>query len=493
MQEVRRIESSRYNTQVNYDNDFHSKSREFGKDITNAFIGVRNSLEQNQLKNSQINTKQAKLGDFKNFLNEAKPQPNKKHPSQMLLTNHINPLSQSVNLNSTGNRFGLAPKQTQNAPNLKKNLKKQSLVSTNSNNGFSSNTDNLVDKSHMEIDCLQTEESEKTQLHTSRDNYAFVPDLNSNQEKFENSSLSLNHTKSFNSQFNNLILASNNNKKPFESENKAKYNIQEVPEYIHSIFLHIKESEKLNPHFYPMAGYMKRVQFDINEKMRAILLDWLVEVHLKFKLLPETFFLTINLIDRYLNKKAIHRTKLQLVGVTSMLIACKYEEIYAPEVKDFVFITDKAYTHKEVLDMELEILSTLQFDVTLPSPLRFLEMYHHFIQYDPLVYNFMLFLLDLSIVDYKMIRYKASLLAAAVAYVASKLLHKEKICYNESIDIDIEKLYELSGYSEEEIKECAKEVCLIYDYIDKSGLLAIKKKYSLSKYAEVSKIKFGKN
>lgn len=86
--------------------------------------------------------------------------------------------------------------------------------------------------------------------------------------------------------------------------------------------------------------------------MRAILIDWLIEVHLKFKLLPETLFLTINLIDRYLEKTVIPRTKLQLVGVTSMLISSKYEEIYAPEVRDFVYITDKAYSKEEILAME---------------------------------------------------------------------------------------------------------------------------------------------
>lgn len=73
-------------------------------------------------------------------------------------------------------------------------------------------------------------------------------------------------------------------------------------------------------------------QADINEKMRAILIDWLVEVHLKFKLVPETLYLTVNLIDRYLERVEVMRDKLQLVGVTAMLIASKYEEIYAPEV-----------------------------------------------------------------------------------------------------------------------------------------------------------------
>ena len=84
--------------------------------------------------------------------------------------------------------------------------------------------------------------------------------------------------------------------------------------------------------------------------MRAILVDWIIEVHLKFKLLPETLFITINLIDRYLSIVSIKRNSLQLVGVTAMFIASKYEEIYAPEVRDFVYITDNAYSKTEIFE-----------------------------------------------------------------------------------------------------------------------------------------------
>lgn len=97
--------------------------------------------------------------------------------------------------------------------------------------------------------------------------------------------------------------------------------------------------------------------------MRAILVDWLVDVHLKFKLLAETLFLTVNLIDRYLSVKQVQRSRLQLVGVSAMLITTKYEEIYPPTVKDFVYITDNAYTKDEVLEMECDILQTLDFDI----------------------------------------------------------------------------------------------------------------------------------
>lgn len=83
--------------------------------------------------------------------------------------------------------------------------------------------------------------------------------------------------------------------------------------------------------------------------MRSILVDWLIDVHLKFKLQSETLYLTINLIDRYLAKNTILRNKLQLVGVSCLFIASKYEEIYAPELKDFVYVCDNAYTKEEIL------------------------------------------------------------------------------------------------------------------------------------------------
>ena len=80
-------------------------------------------------------------------------------------------------------------------------------------------------------------------------------------------------------------------------------------------------------------------------------------------------------MDRFLQVEvgSVSRNKLQLVGVSAMLIAAKYEEIYAPEVKDFVYITDRAYTEKEILKMEIRILATLNFDLGRPLPPHFLR------------------------------------------------------------------------------------------------------------------------
>ena len=78
--------------------------------------------------------------------------------------------------------------------------------------------------------------------------------------------------------------------------------------------------------------------------MRAILVDWLVDVHLKFKLVPETLFLAVNFIDRFIERKVVPKERLQLLGSTAMFVACKYEEIYPPELADFVFICDNLYS-----------------------------------------------------------------------------------------------------------------------------------------------------
>ena len=98
----------------------------------------------------------------------------------------------------------------------------------------------------------------------------------------------------------------------------------------------------------PNTLYMEQLQRDINQTMRSILIDWLVEVAEEYKLIPDTLFLAVTLIDRFLSTYACDRVMLQLVGVTCMLIAAKYEEIYAPQVDDFCYITDNSYQHNQV-------------------------------------------------------------------------------------------------------------------------------------------------
>jgi hypothetical protein len=213
--------------------------------------------------------------------------------------------------------------------------------------------------------------------------------------------------------------------------------------------------------------------------MRAILVDWLVDVHMKFKLLPETLFLTVNLIDRFLEKVQITRQKLQLVGVAAMLIASKYEEIYPPEVKDFVYVTDRAYSKEEILEMEGKILSNLQFQLTITSSLRFLERYSKLVHMDQKSFHFCRYLLELALVEYRVLKYLPSQLACASIYLYNKIHKREGWS-------DV--LAKNSKHEELNVKACAKDLLALLQGAEQSQLQAIKRKFSSNKLFEVSKI-----
>jgi hypothetical protein len=142
-----------------------------------------------------------------------------------------------------------------------------------------------------------------------------------------------------------------------------------VTSYVQDMYQHFRIKEPMTS---VRPAYMEN-QPHINERMRSILVDWLVEVHLKFKLVPETLYLTIHLVDRYLQIKDVSRPKLQLVGVTSLLIASKYEEIYPPELRDLVHICDRAYTRTEVC-ITLPSASFVTFPTNTVSLILFLSL-----------------------------------------------------------------------------------------------------------------------
>lgn len=169
--------------------------------------------------------------------------------------------------------------------------------------------------------------------------------------------------------------------------------------------------------------YMTTIQSDINGKMREILVDWLHEVHYRFKLLPETMFLTINYVDRFLSVSQINRNRLQLVGCAAMLLASKYEEIYCPEINDFVVISDSAYSRQEMISMEGEMLRTLEFNMTVPSSWRFAERYmlQTGLAEESQGYYHVMYLLQMGLQNFDFtINYKPSVQAAAATWLALK-------------------------------------------------------------------------
>ncbi|KRW98108.1 Cyclin-like protein [Pseudocohnilembus persalinus] len=233
---------------------------------------------------------------------------------------------------------------------------------------------------------------------------------------------------------------------------------------------------------------MSNMQTDINEKMRGILLDWLIDVHLKFKLLPETLFITVNVIDRYLSLVDIHRTKLQLVGVAALFIACKYEEVYSvPHIKDLVYVCDKAYTKEEILSMEGQIIEKLDFNLISVSPLRFLDYYTKQIKMDEKNYMLCRYLIEMTLIELKMAKYKPSMIACASIYLVHKI-RKNSQPWNEA------QMQKNTLYCEQEIRPCAKDLCTLLQTIDKrSTFKSLQRKFSLSQYCENPHNKYKNN
>jgi len=154
---------------------------------------------------------------------------------------------------------------------------------------------------------------------------------------------------------------------PHDATNmKDPQNISEFNQDIYQFMLSEEKKFMVDP------GYIGKVQTEIRDTSRAFLLEWIIDVHRKFRLTPECLYVTALIIDLYLSKVKIQKSQLHLLGVSTLLVATKYEEIYPPEVRELLAISENKFTKDQVLKMEKEILTSLDFIITAPSHYRFL-------------------------------------------------------------------------------------------------------------------------
>ncbi|CAN8259735.1 unnamed protein product [Cochlearia groenlandica] len=236
-------------------------------------------------------------------------------------------------------------------------------------------------------------------------------------------------------------------------------------EYVEDMYTFYKEVEnESKPKMY------MQTQPEINEKMRSILIDWLVEVHIKFDLSPETLYLTINLIDRFLTSKSIPKKELQLLGVSALLIASKYEEIWPPQVNDLDYVTDKSYNNKQILVMEKTILGCLEWYLTVPTQYVFLVRFIKASNPDTETENMVHFLAELGMMHYDTLMFSYSMLAASAVYTARCFLNKSP-SWTDTLKFH-------TGYSEYQLMDCSKVLAFIHSRAGVSKLRAVIKKYS---------------
>ena len=265
-------------------------------------------------------------------------------------------------------------------------------------------------------------------------------------------------------------------------------NDAQIPkDYINIIYynLLVEENQELNPK--PVHTYMKS-QKEINDQMRSILVDWIIDVHHKFGFTDETLFMTIIIIDRYCSSEQISRIKYQCLGITALMIACKHEEINVPKVEDFIYITDNAYTKEEVFKMENDVLSKLKFELLYPSPIKFYEYLSLNFNFSKKYHMLGKYLMETFLLDLKWLKYKPSIISCACTYIVMKFFKMDN--YRQS--------YEKKFYLLDEnvntipyglgVKDCAQDICIYVDNINNTNLLSCQKKYTKPEFESVAKL-----
>lgn len=245
-------------------------------------------------------------------------------------------------------------------------------------------------------------------------------------------------------------------------------------EYVRDIYAYLRQLEEeqaIKPRY--LQGR------EVSGNMRAILIDWLVQVQMKFRLLQETMYMTVSIIDRFMQNNCVPKKMLQLVGVTAMFIASKYEEMYPPEIGDFAFVTDNTYSKHQIRQMEMKILRALNFGLGRPLPLHFLRRASKIGEVDVEQHTLAKYLMELSMLDYEMVHFPPSQIAAGAFCLALKILDNGEWTPT---------LQHYLSYTEESLlivmQHLAKNLVVVNNGLTKH--MTIKNKYATSKHAKIS-------
>ncbi|KAK7261874.1 hypothetical protein RIF29_28197 [Crotalaria pallida] len=234
----------------------------------------------------------------------------------------------------------------------------------------------------------------------------------------------------------------------------------------------------------PYPHFMETVQRDINQNMRGLLIDWLVEVSEEYKLVPDTLYLTVYLIDWFLSKNYIERQRLQLLGITCMLIASKYEEINAPRIEEFCIITDNTYTKEEVLKMETQVLKCTAYQLFAPTAKTFLRRFLRAAQATCKSPSFELeylanYLAELTLMNYGFLNFLPSMIAASAVFLARWTLDQSSHPWNPT-------LQHYASYKASDLKTTVLALQDMQLNTNDCPLAAIRTKYVQEKFKRVA-------
>ncbi|TVU47987.1 hypothetical protein EJB05_07605, partial [Eragrostis curvula] len=265
----------------------------------------------------------------------------------------------------------------------------------------------------------------------------------------------------------------------------ARAALAAVAPYIEGIDEYLRSLE-VQPLRRPNVDNFWKIQKDISPTMRAVLVDWLVEVTDEFKLQAETLYLAVSYVDRFLTADAITRDKLQLLGVTALLIAAKYEEMETSKmkVKRYCDITDGTYTKQQVVEMEAHFLKSLNFVMGGPTVRtfvrQFLACYRGRNRASAKKLEFMCsYLAELSLLEYECTRYLPSVIAAACLFVARFIINPKTRPWNMT-------LQQNTGFKVSDLKESIYAIHELQLSIRCPDQTAIREKYHHDNFGCVS-------
>ncbi|KAJ3113664.1 G2/mitotic-specific cyclin, partial [Nowakowskiella sp. JEL0407] len=248
-----------------------------------------------------------------------------------------------------------------------------------------------------------------------------------------------------------------------------------VEEYAEDIIKHLKQVEITTM---PSGFYMDG-QTELSWSMRTILVEWLIDTHNKFRMLPETLFLAVNILDRFLSLRVCSLNKLQLVGITSLFLAAKYEEMSTPAIQQMLILCDDTCKAEEVLKAERYILQVLEFGLQYPSPLNFLRRYSKEDNYDSQTRTTAKYLMEMSLLSETFLQYPPSLVAAAALHFARNILQRPDGWH--------EGFVEISGYEPNAVDYVQSEMLrFLIDGFANQSYGSLYRKYSSRKYMKAS-------
>lgn len=221
----------------------------------------------------------------------------------------------------------------------------------------------------------------------------------------------------------------------------------------------------------------------VKETSRAFLIEWVIDVHRKFRLRSETLYVTVKMIDKFLSVRPVKKDELHILGLTCLFVASKYEEIYPPDLKDFIHVAENKFSRREVLTHELQVLAALGYGISWHSPLRFLERFYAIcsLEGNKTVFFLAQFIMEICHLDPLLVTYLPSQIAGASLIIAAK-----KVADFRAEDIWTMEMVQATGYCADKLSHTVADVESFIGEVNQKFLRPLRYKFAKTEYASVA-------